>query len=335
LALQNKIINIAIFFIVAANACQAQVGFANTAILQLYDKLPSFLKTKIDNEVSVNKNTVAADTEINWDGKLLIFSYEDKIINHIGLEIPGIEVSGGFQNDVIRFLERALLSLSLENSVQDIVSCAEMLQLKILYSDQDLIFSPVHNFIELYNVIISASQFNLTFNSNLILAEWVNHTGSLKILFPSNAQVILGKNKKELDEDVLQSLFSASQFNPIIDVLKKPETGLKTSLITPVKGSNYYDRISSDTYYYINGKDSLLVFNRNYISQSVSNLFLANTFSGGRLLKLEGKVYGGVSIPFTLFLNMILMFIVGWKKQIRKALKVLLYTVISIIILFI
>jgi hypothetical protein len=301
--LLNKILNIAIFLIATAFTCHAQVGFDNTAIHQLYDKCPSLLKTKIENEVTINRNTATADIELNWDGKLLIISHQGNIINHIGLEIPGIEVSDIFQKDVIRFLERALLSLSMENSVQDVVSCAEILQLKILYLDQDLIFSPVQNFNELYDVIVSSNQFNFTLNSNLILAEWINQTGSLKILFPGNAQLILGKNKKELDEEILQTLYSVSMDNPINDVLKKPETDLKTLSITTVKGSNYYDRISSDTYYYIDGKDSFLVFNSNYIPQSVSNLFLEDNLSGERLLKLEGKVYGGVSVRINIHLK--------------------------------
>jgi hypothetical protein len=301
--LQNKIINIAFFIIANVFAGQAQVGFDNVAIHQLYDKLPSYLKTKIDNEVSVNGGSGTAELEIKWDEKLLIISHENKIIKHLGLEIPGIITPGGFQNDVIHFLERTLLRLSLENSVQDIVSCAEMFQLKVLYLDQDLIFSSVQNFNELYNVIESASQFNLTLNRNLILAELISDTGDLKILFPGNAQLILGKNKKELDEEVLQALYSANKFKPVNEVLKKTEYDFKTFPITTIKGSNYYNRISSDTYYYIDGKDSFLVFNSNYIIQSVSNLFLENSLSGERLLKLEGKVYGGVSIFMNIHLQ--------------------------------
>lgn len=303
MALLNRLLNIAVFFIATAFTCQAQVGFDNAEIHQLYDKLPLALKTEIDNIVVENKNTVTTEAEINWDGKLVIFSNENKILKHIGIGIPGIEVSGSFQNEIIRFLERALLRLSLENSVHDMVSCAEMLELKIIYLDQDLIFSSVQNFNDLYNTVVTASQFNLTLNNRLILAEWINDTGSLKILFPGNSQLILGKNKKELDEEVLQALYSASLDKPIIEVSNKPNTSLDTLSIITLKGSNYYDRISSDTYYYINGKDSFLVFNNKSIPKSVSNLFLVNQLSGERLLKLEGKVYGGVSIFINIHLK--------------------------------
>src|SRR5690606_38450926 len=113
-----------------------------------------------------------------------------------------------------------------------------------------------------------------------------------EFIFPNNYQLLVGKNKKELDEDILKKL---NELNFSCTIAEPQEVFLASSDTLPIvvlNGANYLDILSSEMFFKLHGEDSVLVFEEDFIPYSVSNLFLKKELSGNRALKLKYKMYG-------------------------------------------
>lgn len=281
---------------------KSQIFFGSTEINNLFDRLPETYKKIIIQSSLISKND-RVESQLDMDGKIVSYSLNKNILIHIGIKLNGLSVLTKNDSIVKTFLERALLRLSFDKSIPDIVNTAETMQIRIFFQDNNILFSPIFNFNDLLSIINSSESFTITKNNFLLVAQWKNNEKKLSFTFPNNYQLIAGKNKLELDEDLCKNLGGlVSPESP----LNMPEE--KSSLATdqPIlksEGPAFMNHLSSDTFYALNGSDTILIFERSFISESVTNLFLNKRLTGNRHLNLFNRLYGDRSITLNLRLH--------------------------------
>lgn len=303
----NKILHIIFILLALSFNCHAQIGFETIAIEQLYNRLPESVRSEIYNSSTKNENK-KIDAQIDLDGNVVSYSIENQLLKHVGIELKYLSSESKFEKTIVKFLERALLRLSLEKSLNDLIYTAEEMQIKILIQENELRFSTISGLLDLMHVINTSNQFILSQTGVSFNVEWNSSIGTIRMIFPNNYQLITGKNKKELDEEILKNLAEISMETASIIPSFDSKLANDSLPICIAKGSDYLNRLSSDVYYKFNKKDSILVFDKKFISYSVSNLFQKKQLSGNRTLSLNQKLYGKRSVTLNLYLQKYISF---------------------------
>jgi hypothetical protein len=298
----NKKILIVSFFSCLLFNSIAQIGFDSSSLQDIYGRLPESEKRTILGLGIRNQNSII-DTLINQDGKFLSVLINKSKLQKLGFEVKNLYLLINYDSIVKTFIERTLLRLSFDSTIPDIINTAETSQIRFLFQDKDLLFTQVNSFQKLFDFINSSEQFKLAKNDYMFVAEWNNGENRLKMIFPNNYQLLAGKNKKELDEELLKNLNEIISGSLLTEPLKISEISNDSLPIVRLKGSSYMDHLSSDIFYKWNGTDSLLVFEKDLIPYSISNLFLNTKLTGNRNLGLNQKLYGGRSFTYSLFLK--------------------------------
>ena len=263
--------------------------------------MPESIKEEILQAINKRPDS-SLDSQFVWNDKILAVSIENSKLIHLGIQLNGLKVLNNYDLLVKGFIERALLMLSFDKSISEMLITAETMQLKILLQDQDIRFSGINDFKELIGFINSSSHFTLAKNNYLFDARWKNNGQVLSIQFPNSYQLITGKNKKELDDELCLNLgrMILSDSGTI-----KAATRYSTTDSLPVpeiRESKFMDLLSSHVFYKLTESDSVLVFEPNLISESVPNLFLDKRISGERKLLITHRLYGNRSLTYSLAL---------------------------------
>lgn len=280
----------------------AQLSFDNIALNELYNRLEEPEKKKISEIYNKNQNAVT-DTNITWKNYKILVSLENGRLNKLGTEVSNLKHLTGYDLIIKNFIERVLLRLSFDNLVPEIVATSESMQVKFLYQGVNLLFSPVENFYDLFSAISNASRFTLSKNEYTFVAEWGNKDYTIKMIFPNNYQLLCGENKKELDDKLLMTINRLSSGDNLTDVPVVNEIQSDSLPFLISEGDKYMNRLNSDIYYRWNGTDSILVFEKEQIPYSISNLFLKQELAGSRKLELQQKLYGDRSFTYSITLK--------------------------------
>ena len=278
-----------------------QIYFDSESLKNLYDQLTEAEKASVLEVRELNQH-IQLDTVIPVSWYSLSVSFDDYRLKHLGIRIRNLPALHSYDSLVLVFLERALLRLSYDKTIQDIVSTAELIQVRILVQDNELLFSPIQSYQELVNQINTANQFTLSRDNYHYAAAWKGDDQSITFLFPVNYQLLTGKNKKELDEELFRKLGELSLDHRDKTLPETTQTSIDSLPVLVSKGSRYMEHLSSDSYFKWDGKDSVLVFEEDQIQYSVSNLFLHENLAGNRTLQLTQQLYGGRSVSFKLLL---------------------------------
>ena len=299
----NKKYCITILLLALLCSCQGQVSFASALLEDLYDRLPANLRETI-TEMSRTSQSQHFESSIDWKDQEIVFVYRNGVLSTLGLDITGLLSLNRYDSMVISFLERTFLRLSLEKTIPDVLATAQALQINMIFRENNLLFSPIYNFTQLLDSIKQSSKFVLVQNDDRFLVEWKKENHSLlKLSFPNNFQLLTGKNKKELDEELLKELKQWHSGKSSVASAEVPSVSHDTLPIVVSPGSTYLGNLSSEIYFKKKEGDSLLVFEQALLPYSVSNLFLRKELAGNRILNLSQKLYGDRSIPFRMTLH--------------------------------
>ena len=286
--------------------CNSQILFGNSSLKDLYERLSDTDKALCAKLADISQN-YKLDTLINLNGKEVSVLFRDHKLNKMGIKLNVLDISNKNDSIVLAFIERALFRLSLDKTLPEVINTADIMQLKMFYGNNNLLFSVLADFDELLDSIRTSKHFTLFKNRDLIGVEWKEGGQSIKMIFPNNYQLIIGKNKKELDDDIFGILQKINTMEPLNKQSFIIDDITDSISIIIEKGEDYYNKISSDVYYKWNGIDSVLVFDSKHIGLSVKNLFLKNELAGNRNLKLVQKLYGGrfseIELPLQNFLH--------------------------------
>jgi hypothetical protein len=295
------------FLIILLINCSAQINFESSTLKDIFDRLPELVKNNILEICKKNKE-IHIDSLIPCDNKILTVSFDNSVLTNLGLWLRGMYNLGTYEQKVISFIERTLLRMSFDNTIPEMQCTAEALQINFLFHDKKLIFTTLSGFNELLDSINNSSRFTLSRDSYYIVAEWGNNSRNIQMVFPNNYQLITGKNKKELDEELLCKLGGINIEKFPGDTTKTFENSNDSLPVLVSKGSSYMNLFTSDVYYKYKGNDSILVFDEGLISNSISNLFLIKGLMGKRSIQLNQKLYGRRSAAFNLNLQQFINF---------------------------
>ncbi len=304
---------ITLFFVALLYFGYAQISFGSSTIKDLYNRLPEVNKNVI-MEMGKTNPFVQVDSLIDYNGISLSVSFNDGILNKLGIHLKGIQPFTKNDSIVISFLERALFRLSFEKTIPDMMSTAETMQLNILIQNESLLFSSINSIDELLRCIESITQFTLSHNDYLFIAEWKrNDTSLLRMIFPNNYQLMVGKNKKELDEFFFGNLLELKSneilLNNNTSKVGKVNANDSSSIFVSDRQS-YMNLFSNETYYYLDNGDSLFVFSEDYIQFSVANLFMRYELCEERKLDIVQKMYGDRSYSIKLPMGSLINYLV-------------------------
>jgi hypothetical protein len=182
------------------------------------------------------------------------------------------------------------------------LNSAETMQLTFYLQDQDLRFGVIKDFDDLLSFINTSTHFTLAKNNYLFFAEWKNNEQVLKLKFPNDYQLITGRNKKELDDELFKSIGNMLVLNPSPDKTEISDRAIDSFPVPVITGSKFLNLLSSDVFYRHVANDSILVFDQGSIPLSVPNLFLNNRLSGGRTLVITQNLYGQRTITYNISL---------------------------------
>jgi hypothetical protein len=294
-------LSITIIYLVLLIDCRAEISYSSTEIKKLFDLLPESLKKEIIMVVSNHPNS-SLNSSLNWNSKIIAFKIDNSKIIDIGIQLNGLQVTNNYDSIVKYFIERTLLRLSFNKTISDLVNSAETMQITFYLQDQDLRFGTIKDFDDILTFINTSTHFTLAKNNYLFFAEWKNKEQVLKLKFPNDYQLITGKNKKELDDELFINIGKMLVLNPFPYKTDVGERAIDSFPIPVINGYKFMNLLSSEGYYKKVANDSVLVFDTASIPSSVSNLFLNKQLSGGRTLIITQNLYGQRSITYNISL---------------------------------
>lgn len=247
-------------------------------------------------------------SSVSIQGKTLVCKYDNNNrLTQLGIRLFPEQLKQALEPEISDFLERILLELTLEENRGKLKE--KLAEYKIDLSLNQvplggLIFSKLSYGIKEIN---DESAFTLTRDTLNYYASWNNKglsTFAMKI--PSNYELILGKDKKELDDELAQNLklFSCSRNlnEGKIDV-SALEKGKEFSTL---KGEYLFlKELNSNTYFTSTDTDTTRwLYDKNYPKESFSNFFYhGDPHSNSIQARILHRQYGKETDQFTIPLN--------------------------------
>jgi hypothetical protein len=278
----------------------AQEKFASENIKKIFNQLPLDCK-----RVLVEKK----ECDCSLDG----FVYHIKCemdgdeLNLIGLNVFEDSIYKHNNKAIFSFIEREFLKFILDNSIERVTRREED-HVKFFYSNsfqgRKMLNSPDNYFQNVISDINGISIKQTSVQYNVIL---INSKGEkIEIEFPIINTLISGKDKKELDDDIFKEF--SKDIHITTNIQKNNNSDLsfnnKGNLLVS-EGENFLIKDFSSNRYYIKDKDSLkLVFDKMYVEESFSNMFLSYLpYNQNITIDIKFKSYGNIEKNKSLTIN--------------------------------
>lgn len=244
----------------------------------------------------------------SYRGHPLTICLRNNVIEHIGYAIFSNEQRVAIPSPIYNFLERFFLEEYLPLKERD---RADREQVTFVVGNIKKIF----NFVNDSTVTLTISQEN----SQAYSVLWSKGTKILcQLLFPSNFELISGKNRIENEDRLLNSICKAkviSKKEPIVhlDDLEFPYDSISSCVIVN-KGFNGTSAMKNNRYYTviydsISKRDSLsLTYSKDYPIESFNNLMTSLEISNEFLVDVEILKYNFQNERFSIPLSQLLSF---------------------------
>lgn len=233
-------------------------------------------------------------------------------ISHLGLKVFSPQAREFVDPEIAEFLERILLELKLEDSRGQLNNKLKEYKIR-LYCNQatwgSLLF---HHFDTALMLADESAAFRISKDSLNYSALWENEMNeSFEIQFPANYQLISGKDKKELDDQLeLRFRESSDRFFMPADInhLTLVDCG---SNIWKTKAASFVIPAVSDARYFCKSAEGLRwIYDRQFPVESFSNLFhylpdINNQLSIRLTHRKYGKQTSNYTVPLTQVLSVL------------------------------
>ena len=250
-------------------------------------------------------------------GKSLIVTYNQKQeVNHLGISLFSEEAKRLINFPVCNFIERMMLELVLEKTVDETKQTLNRLKINLMKNGVEYGAFNFTSLSEVLEEIRSPVKFSLHKNQDQFAAVWeFNEDNQFSVSFPAVRDLIFGTDKKESDEQLSNLLFE--ERNPCAKE-RNPETGEiseKDLLYDPSK--NIFTKkgreftlqfVNSNTYYKKFDDSFELLFSEDYPAESLSNLFIKEAGNMNLTLHIVHRMYGNFSPEFDISLQKFLCF---------------------------
>ncbi len=267
------------------------VTFATEQIEAIYQELPKSADGNVVDSIDLFKLRVTKS---------------DDVISDLGVCIDQLEY---LSLQIKSFVERKMLELLLAKNTEEVKRALDHSKCRLLYNGADYHNGPFWNLSDGVKVLQNSTEIASRNDDKYYYLDVKDAKNTLSIIFPANIQIVMGKNKMELEmafEDLLC-------FDYDVDIYKRPETNNKFSpideLYVNTKNFLYDEAINDVTYYSFNGVGYEPIFSFEYAVESFTNLFhFANEYTGRIDLDIRHRLYGNKTNEFTVSLDKLITY---------------------------
>lgn len=200
-----------------------------------------------------------------------------------------------YPHPVYYFAERYLLQLVLMDDRAGIVRLLGDNKVQLWLNEQPFEKSPL-SVASFVSAIQPDRDFFFTVDSAGYRVGWKTRVGTLQMAFPKQYELIIGKDKIEVEDDFQKELFLFLPDAPLAESISPAELEL-------VQGSGYYRRegvqymipgLNTDRYYHVSADGSVsLFFDKNNPEVTLANLFLdGDRIDQEVMMSAEHRRYG-------------------------------------------
>ncbi len=300
---------------------QYTLSFSSNKLHYIYKLLPEDTKIKLETINLTASNTIfIEDDNISNRYGIIIKSNDYNELIHIGLSVFPEELTESYYSEVFEYIERELLTYLLLQTNDEIRERMNRNNVELqlngnLLNTKDLIAS--------YLVFDEHTQFKLNNDSKYFIAIWrLNKANLITMKFPNDYTVIAGKQKDEIENEILRDLKH-------IDceiVINKPKRNIDGNINCNniyISHGNIYNEspnISSDSYFYTCDSATPVFDTLNY-KESLNNLLL-NLVPTHTSFQIRHKLYGNIEDNYKININEFFdyfsknhQFFVGWSSD--------------------
>jgi hypothetical protein len=263
------------------------VKFVSQNVKKIYDQLPVTCKKQLIE----NKECECMLKGLRYHLKLETVG---NVISNVGLKVFKDTVNSFNCNSINSFVEREFLKFILDDNVAR-ESRRKEDHVYIYYANSFQEFSLLKTPESISKVISDISGITIKQDSLKYNVVITNSRGEkIGMEFPAINSLISSMDKKELDEYISTDLLKDIPINPNPDQRQLNHTFNSEGDLLVSEGEHFIIEDFTSYKYYKREKDTIkLVFNKKYISESLSNLFLAGEPTNHRILiDLKIKGYG-------------------------------------------
>lgn len=201
---------------------------------------------------------------------------EDSVLTHLGVMVCDSSLFRA-ENIIAKFLERELLSV--------LLCIPTEASLKLTADNVSLVYNHTENraptlaFLKPFlNLHSSARAFRLVKDPKKSVARWIDAANNTyEIIFPLRYDLLMGMDKKELDERTERELKKCSLNAPPNRTYGQADISSMVKYNGSLflkKGKEYQKGLSTDCYYHREGNTYSFVFDAKYPQETIRSMFL-------------------------------------------------------------
>ena len=247
-------------------------------------------------------------------GKKLAYSYNnEQVLTRLGIYLFPAKIREAVGIEIADFLERAMLESVLEENNGKLKPKLKEYNMKLEYN-QIPYGSPLFRSLAAgLNTVRDQSCFSLTHDTLAYCANWLNEdNSSFTVRFPANYELILGKDKKELDDQLGLSLshFSCAEEKPVKPVPERNDLEKGKGFLT-LKGKFLFIKdMNSNTYFRESPTGEIQwLYDEHYPAETLANLFHHNDPRAENIrVRILHRKYGKESAEYMVSLSRLICF---------------------------
>ena len=234
--------------------------------------------------------------ELHQRNFLLHVVSENDTITHLGIKLSQ-KMPAEYQK-VSFFLERVMLEFLLSQGNRYIKRVMDKNNCMLYYNRVEYNKGPVWDLVDGIVLAYHSSNYSIRRDSLSYVSEWKSASNTFSVKFPANAQIILGMDKKELDEAFIEGLLSVKMDELRASPLSQDTMNLeKKGNVYRTKGRQLFIPEMNNYRYYLQSDDGSYqtIHSPQYPAESLVNLFYPASDSNRTIqLEIQHFQYGNI-----------------------------------------
>ena len=282
-----------------------QVRFASIFLEEMYESLPSDSKYQADNVTATYIHKTRTKNIIKSESVIIKYHIEEGIIEDIGISVIDSSLHSLIKSDVIcRFIERKMLQLLLIKSDNALVEKLNEDKIDLFLNNYPVLNSMM--LVDLYHIMLDRADYMFKKDSLRFELIWSSaKNNSALFSFPATNTLIRAKDKKELDDEIVQRLKYHNHNWSNTKTLELTNESLSeydsfNNIFYSNGGVFYISEINNNRYFKIRQGNAQYLYEQNYLWESFCNLVQYPLLNYQKNILIKHKVYGYSELYYTI-----------------------------------
>lgn len=262
-------------------------GYANRKIQYLAETLR--MQKMPGKDTLVNLSSLVSNKDV-------VFRYNEKNeLAHLGISLFSRETKDLLDAKICDFLERVILELLLQGDKEGVVFKLKEYKMQLWMDGKDYAENTLWSLSNFIEIMKMPTNFSINYQHERASAIWTFDTHKLELVFPLYRELIEGTDKKESDYELYNRIREATYLDVKVEHEDIEEASLvkKSNGIYVLPGEKFQIKELSSDLYYVKQNDKFeLIFQEDYPTFSLNNLFLSRSYERGITLQLMHRQYG-------------------------------------------